>query len=166
MNILTWCWWLSALNLDSSQTADTLGLVSSAGTLNSPPRKKLVPHLLRMCVPRLAGVCSPCTVVPSAGMAKGVAQYSLQLTLKAADYPLAEGLPTGCLGLEVGAGGCTDLLTTFNLTKNPDVQEDSKHGVFVVFAGCDCPALERLWSRWRTRSCNIHGLLLLDEGRY
>ena len=32
------------------------------------------------------------SVIPDAGAAKGMAQNSLRLTLKAADYPLAEGL--------------------------------------------------------------------------
>lgn len=102
-------------------------------------------------------------------MAKGMAQYSLQFALKASDCWFAEGLLTYLfLSLEVSGAGWTDLLTQyfiFNLTKNSDMQEDSKHGIFVVFAGFACPALERLWSRWCTTSYNIYGRLLLDERR-
>lgn len=100
---------------------------------------------------------------PNAGLA------NLQFALKASDCWFAEGLLTYLfLSLEVSGAGWTGLLTQyyiFNLIKNSDMQEDSKYGIFVVFARFTCATLERLWSRWCTASYNIYGLLLLDERR-
>lgn len=54
-----------------------------------------------------------------AGMAKGTAQYNLQLALKAAADPFAEGLPPGCLSLEVSGGGLYRVTYCFQFDKEP-----------------------------------------------